>query len=458
VCALNTAALRAVITATMISFSVPAMAQTPSPFSAYKPVAPAGQTKFAVADRAAISNLIQAYALAYDSYSADAWFDLFTPDGVFVVGVPGASPIVQSGDAFRSFWRDRLNNFKTSGAQRRHLMSNITFLNQTGATAHVSIVGLLTNVTDGKTFAATTSLNYEAWFEKTDGVWRIKRWQDFPDSNPEAGSAPALGGMAFEERLVKSGNAVLDVRIVGHGEPIVLVPGFARGAADFEVIMKGLAAAGYQAIAINARGCEGSTGPWANTSMYEIADDVEAVIKDMKLGSVHVVGHAAGGRYARMLATRHPESVKTVVILSSGGKYEDKERFATFFGAVMKNIKGEITLEDMDKAMMASGAFAPGNDPSPWRTGWWPVATAQAKGGEGVKSEAYERAGGRPILALYGKEDKVAPPENSLALKESLGAQVTAVGIDHAAHNMLQEQPNAIVVAVDGWVKAYRSK
>jgi pimeloyl-ACP methyl ester carboxylesterase len=242
---------------------------------------------------------------------------------------------------------------------------------------------------------------------------------------------------------------VLDVRIVGHDEPIVPVRSFARGMADFDAMMRGLAANGDQAIAANARGCEGSVSPWASTRIYEIADDLVAVIKEIKLGSVHVVGHAAGGRYARMLATRHPDSVKTVVILSSGGTYKDKERFVTFTGAVMKTVGGEILPADMDAAMMASGAFAPGNDPSPWRSGWWPVAVAQAKGGEGVKSEEYAKAGGRPMLALDGKEDKVAPPQNSRALKDSLWT-VTVGGVDNAAHNMLQEPPEAMVNAVDG--------
>jgi ketosteroid isomerase-like protein len=162
-----------------------AFAQSAFPFNSYVPAAPAGQAKFDVADRAAITNLIQAYALAYDTFNADAWFNLFAPDAIFVAGVPGMKPVVQSGEAFRTFWRDRLDNFKASGNQRRHLMSNITFLEQTDNAAHVSIVGLLTNVHDGKTFTAVTSLNYEAWFEKTDGIWKIKEWHDFPDASPE---------------------------------------------------------------------------------------------------------------------------------------------------------------------------------------------------------------------------------------------------------------------------------
>jgi hypothetical protein len=44
-----------------------------------------------------------------------------------------------------------------------------------------AIVGLLTNVKDGKVFTAVTTLNYEAWFVKSDEAWKIKRWQDFPD-------------------------------------------------------------------------------------------------------------------------------------------------------------------------------------------------------------------------------------------------------------------------------------
>ncbi|MFM1987959.1 MAG: hypothetical protein RJA99_916 [Pseudomonadota bacterium] len=432
---------------------VPTNAASPTPLASYAAAGAAGRTNFSVSDRAAILNLVQAYALAYDNFDADSWFELFTPDAIFVVGVPGAAPVVQSGDAFRKFWRDRLATFKASGNQRRHLMSNITFLEQSDTTVHASVVGLLTNVEDRRTFSVATSLNYEAWFEKEGGVWKIKRWHDFPDSSPEAAKA-APARHAMEQRRVRSGSAVLDVRIVGTGKPLVLVPGFARGAADFAEIMQGLAARGYRAIAINARGCEGSTGPWAKTTLHEIADDLHAVVEDLGIGPVHVAGHAAGGRYARMLATRHPESVKSVILLSSGGQFEDKERFATFLGAVMKNIAGDISPAEMDAAMLASGAFASGNDPSPWRTGWWPVATAQAKGGEHVKAEEYSKAGGRPMLALYGKEDGVAPPRNSLALKEALGGQVTVMGIDRAAHNMLQEQPAAIIEAIDAWIKA----
>jgi ketosteroid isomerase-like protein len=148
----------------------------------YAPGSNPGGTDFDVADRAAIENLIYAYSFAYDNGASDAWFSLFTDDAVFVAGVPGEGAVSFAGEGFRDFWRERMKEFASSGNMRRHLMSNILFLDQTADTAHVSVVGLLTNAKDGKTFSAVSSLNYEGWLEKGPQGWKIKRWHDFPDS------------------------------------------------------------------------------------------------------------------------------------------------------------------------------------------------------------------------------------------------------------------------------------
>ena len=147
----------------------------------YTPSASPGRTDFDVADRAAIANLIHAYAFAYDNGEAETWFSLFTPDAVFVAGQPGTDAIAFTGDGFHTFWSDRLKAFAASGDVRRHLMANILFLEETADTAHVSIGGLLTNARDGKTFEAVSSLNYEGWLVKGADGWKIQRWHDFPD-------------------------------------------------------------------------------------------------------------------------------------------------------------------------------------------------------------------------------------------------------------------------------------
>jgi len=165
--------------------AVPQVTGHAGAFTALRSYAPGrnpGETGFDVADRAAIANLIYAYSFAYDNGEADAWLGLFAPDAVFVAGVPGEKPVSFQGEEFRAFWTKRMNAFRTSGNLRRHLMSNILFLDQTGDTAHVSVVGLLTNAKDHRAFTAVSSLNYEGWLAKGPDGWKIQRWHDFPDA------------------------------------------------------------------------------------------------------------------------------------------------------------------------------------------------------------------------------------------------------------------------------------
>lgn len=148
----------------------------------YAPKSNPGATDFDVTDRAAIANLISAYSFAYDNYAAEAWLSLFTADVEFVAGEPGGPTLSFSGDGFRTFWTERMKEFRTSGDQRRHLMANILFLDQTADTAHVSVGGLLTSAKSGRNFSAVSSLNYEGWLVKGPDGWKIQRWHDFPDA------------------------------------------------------------------------------------------------------------------------------------------------------------------------------------------------------------------------------------------------------------------------------------
>ena len=148
---------------------------------AYAPAGNPGATGFEVADRAAIVNLIYAYAFAYDNGEAAAWFSLFAADAQFVAGMPGEPAVSFEGEGFHSFWTERMSAFRKSGSLRRHLMSNILFLEQTADSAHVSVVGLLTSAENGRAFVAVSSLNYEGWLVKGPDGWKIRRWHDFPD-------------------------------------------------------------------------------------------------------------------------------------------------------------------------------------------------------------------------------------------------------------------------------------
>jgi len=147
----------------------------------------AGSTNFNVTDRVALTQLIHAYAIEVDRFDLDAWFALFTDDAVFSFGMPGKTPVDQTGESFRGSVRNRFGDFERSGNRRKHLIPNILFVEQTDSTAHAVISALITNAKDGKTFSVVSGVDYEGWFVKQDGVWLIKRWNDRPDVDFEAG-------------------------------------------------------------------------------------------------------------------------------------------------------------------------------------------------------------------------------------------------------------------------------
>lgn len=157
-------------------------AQAAKPLRTYPAASAEGRTTFSVVNRLAIRNLIDSYALAFDNYDADAWFRLFTPDAVFAVGTSCFPSTVQSGETFRAFWRDRIAMFQRNKDQRRHLMSNVTFLEESDTSAHVSVVGLLTNARNEAEFTVVSTLNYEGWFVRDGNEWKIRRWHDYPDT------------------------------------------------------------------------------------------------------------------------------------------------------------------------------------------------------------------------------------------------------------------------------------
>lgn len=145
----------------------------------------AGRTDFNTADRLAIINLIDAYAINFDNQNLDEWFELFTPDAKFIVRAPGWEPKDQTmGEEFKEFWRQRVEQFKRDGHQRRRVISNVVFLEEGVDTAHTIMAAILTNTTGGKTFTVVTSISYEGRFVKSDGVWKIQEWHDILDVNP----------------------------------------------------------------------------------------------------------------------------------------------------------------------------------------------------------------------------------------------------------------------------------
>jgi pimeloyl-ACP methyl ester carboxylesterase len=244
---------------------------------------------------------------------------------------------------------------------------------------------------------------------------------------------------------VRVGDATLRVESKGEGPPVVLHPSLGRWSRDFDLLTPALVAAGFNAITVDPRGIGDSRGPLGGVTLRSCADDVVAVIDSLRLGDVHVVGHAFGNRVMRQLASSRHDLVRSIVLLGAGGKvHGDDEARA----AVRRCFDLQLP-EDERLEAVRTGFFAPGNDPRVWTDGWFPVAmAAQQEALVGADLDQWWLGGVAPMLIVQGLQDRAAPPENGRLLERERPAPTTRVEVDGAGHALLPEQPVAVATQV----------
>lgn len=251
---------------------------------------------------------------------------------------------------------------------------------------------------------------------------------------------------------VASGKAVIEAKVAGNGPAVIMIAGLARGVSDLADLMHAIVGAGYQAVAINMRGAEGSSGPFANLTTDMMVGDIEAVARALGLGRFHILGHALGGRLARYFAACHPDMVKTVIALAGSGRQIVPVDYRPLGEAVMRTLAGTISADEMDRVMLECGLVAPANSPRPCRSGWWSNAQALMEAWNQRPIDDYLKAGRRPFLLLYGAEDGINPLAKVFSLREELGDQVHLVEIAGAGHCMQVERPREVEAAILDWL------
>lgn len=101
--------------------------------------------------------------------------------------------------------------------------------------------------------------------------------------------------------------------VTGGGEPIVFIHGFTLDHRMWQPQVN-FFSKNYQVITYDARGFGKSSMP---THHYSHDDDLQALLKQLNVASVHIVGLSMGGRIAINFALAHPDSVRTLTLMDS---------------------------------------------------------------------------------------------------------------------------------------------
>lgn len=99
-------------------------------------------------------------------------------------------------------------------------------------------------------------------------------------------------------------------------QPVILLHGFPELALSWRDVMRGLAQAGFRALAPDLRGYGATEKPATGYDIATLADDVVALI-DHVGGLAHVVGHDWGGAIAFEVAARHPDRLMSLTAINA---------------------------------------------------------------------------------------------------------------------------------------------
>jgi 3-oxoadipate enol-lactonase len=116
-----------------------------------------------------------------------------------------------------------------------------------------------------------------------------------------------------------------DVRGLPGREPLLMIQGL--GADKNGWILQRLPfAPSMRMIALDNRGAGRSDKPFGRYTLEQMADDAIAVMDAAGVGSAHVMGASMGGVIAQLVAVRHPERVRSLVLACTACHHHEWRR------------------------------------------------------------------------------------------------------------------------------------
>lgn len=216
----------------------------------------------------------------------------------------------------------------------------------------------------------------------------------------------------------------------------------------------------HRVIAIDLLGHGGSEKPDSGYEMENQAELVSSVLKRLGVRDATVVGHSLGGIVATALSEAAPELVARVVIVDQApenngyGAHLPLTAALTFMpviGESLWRITPDFAIEDGLGVGFAPGFDVPAEFVEDFRR-----LTYSAYDGSPEAEDAYTdavpldqrlRRRSIPVLAIFGAEEQIYDPEESLSAYAAIGAETKLVpGAGHSPNVERPAQTAALVM------------
>jgi 3-oxoadipate enol-lactonase len=255
---------------------------------------------------------------------------------------------------------------------------------------------------------------------------------------------------------------------LGQGAPLVILRGLARSVRHWIGFERDLAKH-FDVIMIELRGIGRSTAPWTwTTSIFDIADDVAAVLDAESVAAAHVLGVSLGGMVALGTGLKHPARCQSVITLNTSIAGQRVPRLT--LGA-LRAIGRSVRLRDASVHAPLVDVLV-GRSCPPERRREVATLYAQIAAEDGLYGTTAVRqlaSAGRffikshlgamkpPTLVIYGTDDRFVPHLNSRKLAEQIPG-ATLVPIDGGGHELSLDSGPQLIEELLTWSKSVMSR
>ena len=244
---------------------------------------------------------------------------------------------------------------------------------------------------------------------------------------------------------LRMGNLDLHYDDRGAGAPLVLLHGLGSSAADWDLQVPAFAAR-YRLLLVDLRGHGRSPAGPALSTVEQMAEDVAALLARLGLPPAHVVGLSLGGCAALALAARHPQRVRSLVLVNTfarlrAGGAQGAARLARrawlFCTAPMPAVAAYVAaglFPEPEHAALRAEAVArlARNDKRPYLAAMLAVVRFDAR-----RALASIRC---PTLVMAGDRDTTVPRAAAQALRQGIaGARFAPIA--NSGHATPYDQP-----------------
>lgn len=240
------------------------------------------------------------------------------------------------------------------------------------------------------------------------------------------------------------GDLDINYKILGKGEPLLLIIGLSFSLLDWGTEFPNLLAEHYQVILFDNRDAGETSQAIAPYTLVDMATDTAGLLNALNIPKAHVLGVSMGGMIAQHLALHFPDKVNKLILgcTMAGGSCSQPAAFGTALSGNMVDLLFTAEFIKSNQARLA--AFFEMTAPHHSR-GEALARQFQAMGSHDTCAVLAQITA--PTLVITGDSDRVIPPQNSTFLADKIPNAALEI-ISNAGHAFCYSHPDATATAV----------